>query len=113
MSNIVNKSCRTCHYFRYGKCEIADQIFEFENKDILDIKTSDGELEEALEEVLEGHLKPDETYGTSRNTNTINRKELVAHQIERVIRNFVREDANQEIEAKIKDYDTFYCAKYE
>jgi hypothetical protein len=112
MSDIVNKSCRTCKHFNYGKCGLADQIFEFENIDILDVKISNGELEK-LEEVLDGHLKPDETYGTPRNMNRIDRKKLVVDKIVRVIRNFATEDADFEIEAKIKDYNNFYCSKYE
>ena len=109
----IIKSCRTCHYFRFGKCTLADQLFNFETKDAVDIKISNGELQGALKETLKGHLKNNEIYGTSRNLNAIEHEEIVIDKIVRVIRKIARDDANYEIEANIKDYDTFYCARYE
>ena len=103
------KSCRTCKYFRYGKCTLASELFTFEYPDKLDVGISNGELTETLREVLDGEVKPDVIIGSD---TVLDRKEFIINRIIRAIRELENETLG-DMEVNVRDCSNFYCAKYE
>jgi len=105
----MEKSCRTCKHFSYGKCLAAEDNLNIEVLSKAADAKAAATLKEDLKDILQGELKPAQSVGAD---GYLDRTEFIINRIIRAVKDMDISQPEQ-IEVKPKDYNNFYCSMHE